>query len=115
VELLSKYLIRKSKKVVKQILTKWMGKIDNLFFNLIWKNRNDDMIAWETSNNINTKQKKKVASKRKNRSKSETRDENKTIFSGKRKATVHILDETLCRKIKIVFGLEKTNFHRVLD
>jgi ribonuclease HI len=117
VDLLYKYMKRKSKKVIKQILVKWMGKINNLFFELIWKKRNEEMIEWECSNNIDKqlKRKKKSLSKRRARSRSNSREENKITFSGKRKNSVHLLDERLYDRIKAVCGLLRENFYRVVD
>ena len=50
--ILRKYLINNNKKIIRSILTKWLGKVNMLFFNWIWKKRNDDTIAWEEKNGI---------------------------------------------------------------
>jgi hypothetical protein len=109
IDLLYRYMKRKSKKIIKHILTKWLGKIDNLFFNYIWKKRNDDMIRWEKANGIDEtlKNKNQSMSKRRNRSKAETRNKNKEHYSGKKKTSVHVLDEQLYNRIKIIFGLDR--------
>jgi hypothetical protein len=109
---------RPSKKFIKQLLVKWLGKIDKIFFEYIWKKRNDDMLTWENNHNITKSDKtSKVvpSSKRKPRSKEENRERNKINFSGKKRNSVHILDEHLYDKIKIIFGLVRSNFHRVTD
>ena len=104
---------RYSKRAIKQLLVKWLGKIDKLFFEQIWKKRNEDMITWEENNNINKilKRKKISVSKRRPRSKKDNRDNNKIIFSGKKKSSVHVLDESLYNEIKVFFGLDRPNFH----
>ena len=75
------------------------------------------MITWEKDNNIDKilKRKKISVSKRRPRSKKDNRDNNKIIFSGKKKSSVHVLDERLYNEIKVFFGLDRSNFHRVLD
>ena len=66
---------RKSKIFIKRMLIKWLGKIDNLFFENIWKSHNEDMLLWEQNNNITKLQKrKKISSKSYSRFKREIRN-----------------------------------------
>jgi hypothetical protein len=109
---------RPSKNFIKHLLIKWLGKIDKIFFEYIWKKRNDDMLLWENNHNITKSDKtSKVvsSSKSKPRSKEEIRERNKINFSGKKRNSVHILDEQLYDKIKSIFGLIRSNFHRDTD
>ena len=72
INILRKYLIKDNKKIIRSILTKWLGKVNMLFFNWIWKKRNNDIIAWEEQNGITALVKKTNApSKKLPRSKSE--------------------------------------------
>ena len=106
---------RESKTFIKNMLIKWLGKIDNLFFEKIWKPRNEDILLWEQNNNITKLQKrKKNLSKSHLRSKREIRNLNKTIYSGKKKSSVHVLDEKLDTEIRNIFGLNR-GFQWVLD
>src|SRR6201992_3286334 len=113
--LLRKYMKRESKTFIKNMLIKWLGKIDSLFFEKIWKPRNEDMLIWEQNNNITKLQKrKKNLSKSHPKSKREIRNLNKTTYSGKKKSSVHVLDEKLDFKIRNIFGLNR-GFQWVLD
>ena len=67
------------------MLIKWLGKIDSLFFEKIWKPCNKDMLLWEQNNNITKSQKrKKNLTKFHSRSKREIRNLNKTTYSEKK-------------------------------
>ena len=70
-----------------------------------------------TAKGINkaSKFKNRSVSKRHPRSKKENREEKKITFSGKKKASVHILDEDLYNRVKVIFGLSRSNFYRVTD
>ena len=106
---------RESKTFIKNMLIKWLGKIDSLFFEKIWKPRNEDMLIWEQNNNITKLQKrKKNLSKSHPRSKREIRNLNKTTYSGKKKSSVHVLDEKLDFETRNIFGLNR-GFQWVLD
>jgi len=106
--LLRKHMKRESKSFIKQMLIKWLGKIDNLFFEKIWKPRNEDMLRWEQNNNINKLQKRKRSSSTSNpRSKREIRDSNKITYSKKKKSLVYVFDENLDYEIRNIFGLNK--------
>ena len=86
-----------------------------LFFNWIWKKRNDDTIAWEEKNGITTLVKKtKAPSKKLPRSKSEERNNRKRRTTGNKKATFHVIDEELYVRIRRLFGFNP-NFHQFLD
>ncbi len=118
ISLLRRYLKRDSKKFIKQLLISWLGKIDNFFFEHIWKKRNDEMILWEIQHNISKQNKLKknlIVSKRQSRSKKEQRDTNKILYSGKKKTSDHIFNEYLYDKMKDYFGLSRINFWGVLD
>jgi ribonuclease HI len=116
VQILRKYLKRDSKAFIKNLLIKWLGKVDNMFFEKIWKPRNEDMQNWEKDKGISKLQKRrKIDKKMHSRSRSETRKNNKIAFSGKKKSSVHVMDEQLESKIRIIFGLDRKGFHRVLD
>lgn len=110
---------RVSKNFIKSILIKWLGKVNKFFFDHVWKKRNEDMLIWEQAHNISKNQKYKkintLSSNKKARSKKEQREINKILYSGKKKSSVHILNETLYNKVKSIFGLVRSNFHRVLD
>ena len=76
------------------------------------------MLNWKQAHNINKNQKYKkttLPSKRKSRSKNKERENNKILYSGKKKASVHVLDDVLYNKIKFTFGLVRSDFHRVLN
>ena len=86
-----------------------------LFFNWIWKKRNDNTISWEENNGITTLMKKsKSPSKKLPRSKSEERNNRKRKITGNKKATFHIIDEELYVRIRRLFGFN-SNFHQFLD
>ena len=104
IKILRKYLKRDSKKFVKSLLIKWLGKVNLLFFELIWKNRNEKMIKWETDNNISFIQKKGLTSNNSNRSRFEERKKLKNRISGNKKAKFHVIDEELYQKIRLSFG-----------
>ena len=62
------------------------------------------MLLWEQNNNITKSQKKKKnLTKSYPRSKREIRNLNKTTYSGKKKSSVHILDEKLDAEIRNIF------------
>ena len=63
VNILKCYMKKESKKFIKNLLIKWLGKVDSFFFELIWKKRNDDMIIWEENHGINKNQKRNITSK----------------------------------------------------
>ena len=64
------------------------------------------MLLWEQNNDITKLQKrKKNLSKFHPKSKREIRNLNKIIYSGKKKSSVHILDEKLDTEIRNIFGL----------
>jgi len=48
-----------SKKFVNSLILKWLGKINSLFFDLIWVKRNEDMLNWKKEHNISKQDKKK--------------------------------------------------------
>jgi len=62
---LRKHLVNDNKLTVKNILTKWVNKVNIMFFDLIWKKRNEDMLQWEHRNNIDIKDKKNSSLKQK--------------------------------------------------
>src|ERR1041384_1818974 len=96
INILRKYMIKDNKKIIRSILTKWLGKFNILFFNWIWKTRNDDTIAWEEKNGITALVKKtKTSSKKPSRSKSEERNNRKRRITDNKKATFHVIDEEL--------------------
>ena len=115
INLLRKYLKRDSKTFIKNLLVKWLGKIDTMFFEKIWKPRNEDMLRWENTNNISKLQKRKRLSKSREKSKGEIRKANKITFSGKKRSSVHIFDENLDFKIREILGLNRMDFQRVTD
>ena len=116
VNLLRRHMKRVSKSFIKNLLIKWLGKIDKLFFNMIWKQRNEDMLLWEETQGISKKLKRSTCSSKPHpRSKKEIRNSNKITYSGKKKASVHILDETLDSRIRILFGLNRLDFLWVSD
>ena len=49
-----------SKKFVNSLILKWLGKINSLFFDLIWVKRNEDMLNWEKEHNILKQDKEKA-------------------------------------------------------
>jgi len=115
INILRKYQINDNKKIIRSILTKWLGKVNILFFNWIWKKRNDDTIAWEEKNGITALVKKtKTSSKKPSRSKSEERNTRKRRITGNKKATFHVIDEELYVRIRRLFGFNP-NFHQFLD
>jgi len=63
VNILKRYMKKESKKFIKNLLIKWLGKVDSFFFELIWKKRNDNMIIWEENHGINKNQKRNITSK----------------------------------------------------
>ena len=92
-----------------------MEKIDNLFFENIWKTCNKNILLWKQNNNITKLQKrKKNLSKSHPRSKREIRNLNKTTYSGKKKSSVYVLDKKLDSEIRNIFGLNR-GFQWVLD
>jgi hypothetical protein len=108
-----------SKKFVNNLILKWLGKINSLFFDLIWVKRNEDMINWEKEHNISKQDKKKKRSNEKahksikdfsnksnvSKSRKNNRENQKRSKSGKKKNTVHYIDEILYNSIrKLVFG-----------
>ena len=115
-------MIVRSKTFVKQMIYKWLGKLNSLFFEFIWKNRCNDMQEWEKLHNIFKKDKKKKKYNRRDRkfkdssndvksgssgdsSKSTIRECNKRVTSGKKKNSVHYVDEELYIKIRsFIFG-----------
>jgi hypothetical protein len=52
IDILFSHMIIPSRNFLKSLLFTWIAKINNLFFNLIWKKRNDEMISWEMSMDI---------------------------------------------------------------
>jgi hypothetical protein len=108
------------KKFNKDLIFKWMGKVNNLFFNHIWIKRNEDMINWEKQHNISKQDKKKKRyydkkSKdqlKKSIVKSDTeisrknnREYKKRAMNGKKKNTVNYIDDLLYIEIKtFIFG-----------
>jgi hypothetical protein len=110
-----------SKKFVKELIFKWMGKVNDLFFNFIWKNRNSDMMLWEERHNIKKLDKKhkkkqfysKSGLDKDNKkpestiSRKNNRERKRRGMSGKKKNTVHYIDELLYSSIKIlIFGYD---------
>jgi hypothetical protein len=45
IDILFSHMITSSQTFIKSLLSTWIAKLNNLFFNLIWKKRNDDMIS----------------------------------------------------------------------
>ena len=116
IQILRKYMKRESKSFIKNMLIKWLGKVDRMFFEKIWKPRNEDMLLWEKNNGISKAQKRtKIISKSHSRSKKDIRNRNKIIFSGKKKSSVHVLDDHLEAKVRVLFGLNRKDFWRVAD
>ena len=115
-------MVIRSKTFVKQMIYKWLGKLNSLFFEFIWKNRCNDMQEWEKLHNIFKKDKKKMKYNRRDRkfkdfsndvksgssggsSKSTIRERNKRVTSGKKKNSVHYVDEELYIEIRsFIFG-----------
>ena len=86
-----------------------------LFFNWIWKKRNNDTIVWEENNSITALVKKtKPPSKKLLHSKSKEKNNHKCKTTGNKKATFHIIDEELYVRIKRLFGFNP-NFYQFLD
>ena len=110
INIFRKYMKRESKIFIKNLLIKWLGKIDKLFFERIWKARNEDMLQQEEKNNISKTLKRKSLSKSRAKSKRVTRDTNKILFSGKKKSSVRALDNNLEIKIRTLFGLNRKDF-----
>ena len=116
-----------SKKFVNSLILKWLGKINSLFFDLIWVKRNEDMLNWEKEHNISKQDKMKKRSNEKahksikdfsnksnvSKSRKNNRENQKRSKSGKKKNTVHYIDEVLYNGIrKLVFGY---NFKFMLE
>ena len=110
INIFRKYMKRESKIFIKNLLIKWLGKIDKLFFERIWKARNEDMLQQEEKNNISKTLKRKSLSKSRAKSKRVTRNTNKILFSGKKKSSVRALDNNLEIKIRTLFGLNRKDF-----
>jgi hypothetical protein len=124
IDILTKYLKIKSKNAIKQILMRWMGKLNNLFFEKIWKPRNEVMIEWEKSMGITKTDKKKKINKGKrkenctdktrkmtaNIGKIANRERLKNKKSGNKKDTGHTIDENLYYIIKQFMGLNSFIF-----
>jgi len=104
---LRKHLVNDNKLTVKNILTKWVNKVNIMFFDLIWKKRNEDMLQWEHRNNIDIKDKKNSSLKQKQRLGSEQSRRSKSEISGKKRAKFHVIDETLYYEVKGIFGFDQ--------
>jgi hypothetical protein len=96
-----------SKKFVKKLISRWMGKINNLFFENIWKKRNEDMLVWENQNGITLKDKRKdhkLPSKHRSPNKSTARKERKLKLSSRYEPPDIISDKTWYTRVKQLMG-----------
>jgi hypothetical protein len=117
IEIMLKYQKTSSLAIIKQILIKWMGKINSLFYERIWKKRNDDMIQWEQSKGITKRLKMNRVNSRKGKNKKKTnqplpkassnRERLKRENRACKQITGHLIDLELYEKIKKVMGLNK--------
>jgi hypothetical protein len=98
-------MIHQSKKLTRTILSKWLGKINKLFHDIIWKNRNDNMIEWEISQGITKDHKKKKPAHRRPASKNTIRKSHRTENSGKYEPPPDILlHKEWYNNVKLLMG-----------
>jgi hypothetical protein len=113
VNTLSYHIKRKNKKnIIKSIITRWIGKINNIFFENIWKKRNKEMIEFEKQHNINIKDKKstslKSVGKQSSTSNKRNRCNNKrSVLNNSHKPPDIYTDDTWYDRIKHYMGFNK--------
>jgi hypothetical protein len=105
INLLRSHLKKNCKKTIKDILFRWLGKIDHHFFENIWKPRNDDILRWEEQVGITKKLKRGLPDNKRVRKRGETRKLNKINYSGRKKLKVHALDDQLALYVRNLIGL----------